>query len=53
VAAAKALARDLGPVIDESTIAMTIEALKSRWETDEAKDGINAFFEKRKAAWVR
>ena len=52
VAAAKALARDLGPRIDAGTIAMTIEALKSRWETDEAAEGIGAFFDKRKAAWM-
>ncbi|MEP3786625.1 crotonase/enoyl-CoA hydratase family protein [Ascidiaceihabitans sp.] len=52
VAAAKALARDLGPRIDNDTIAMTINALKSRWETDEAAEGIGAFFDKRKAAWM-
>lgn len=52
VAAAKALARDLGPRIDADTIAMTIDALKTRWETDEAAEGIGAFFDKRKAAWM-
>lgn len=52
VAAAKALARDLGPRIDADTIAMTIKALKSRWETEEAAEGIGAFFDKRKAAWM-
>lgn len=52
VAAAKALARDLGPRIDAGTIAMTIDALKTRWETDEAAEGIGAFFDKRKAAWM-
>ena len=52
VAAAKKLARDLGPRIDDDTIAMTIAALKARWETDEAVEGIGAFFEKRKAAWM-
>ena len=52
VAAAKKLARDLGPRIDEETIAMTIAALKARWETEEAAEGIGAFFAKRKAAWV-
>jgi len=52
VAAAKALARDLGPRIDEQTIAMTIAALKTRWETDEAVEGITAFFDKRKANWM-
>ena len=52
VASAKALARALGPKIDEGTIAMTIDALKSRWETDEAAEGIGAFFAKRKADWM-
>lgn len=52
VAVAKALVRKLGQPIDEDTIAMTIERLKSRWETEEAADGVAAFFEKRKAAWV-
>jgi methylglutaconyl-CoA hydratase len=51
VAAAKALARRLGPRIDDDTIAMTIDALKARWETAEAAEGIGAFFDKRKAAW--
>lgn len=53
VAAAKKLARDLGPRIDEDTIGMTIAALRARWETDEAAEGIGAFFDKRKAAWMR
>jgi len=52
VAASKALVRSLGPIIDEATIAMTIEALKYRWASDEAKEGIAAFFEKRKADFV-
>jgi methylglutaconyl-CoA hydratase len=52
VASAKALARRLGPRIDEGTIAITIDALKSRWETEEAVEGIGAFFDKRKADWM-
>jgi methylglutaconyl-CoA hydratase len=52
VAAAKKLARDLGPRIDADTIEMTIGALKSRWETGEAVEGIGAFFDKRKAEWM-
>lgn len=52
VAAAKALARQLGPRIDADTIDMTIQALKSRWETEEAAEGIGAFFDKRKASWM-
>jgi len=53
VAAAKKLARDLGPVIDEAVIAHTIAALAAQWESAEAAEGIGAFFEKRKAAWMR
>lgn len=53
VAAAKALVRDLGTRIDEETIAKSILALKTRWETQEAQEGINAFFDKRKASWCQ
>lgn len=52
VAAAKKLARDLGPRIDDEVVAHTIAALAARWETEEAAEGIGAFFDKRKAAWV-
>lgn len=52
VAEAKALVRNLGHGIDEDTIAMTIDRLKARWETDEAAEGISAFFDKRKPAWA-
>lgn len=52
IASAKALARALGPKIDEETIAYTIDELKARWETEEAAEGIGAFFDKRKAAWM-
>jgi methylglutaconyl-CoA hydratase len=51
VASAKQLVRDLGPTIDEATIDHTINALVSRWETDEGVEGINAFFDKRKPSW--
>ncbi|MBR9842966.1 MAG: crotonase/enoyl-CoA hydratase family protein [Rhodobacteraceae bacterium] len=52
VASAKALTRALGPRIDDEVIDMTIQALVTAWEGDEAPEGIAAFFEKRKAAWV-
>jgi methylglutaconyl-CoA hydratase len=52
VAAAKALARQLGPRIDADTIEMTIQALTARWQTAEAAEGIGAFFDKRKADWM-
>ncbi len=51
VAEAKALARRLGPPIDEGTIAASIAALVARWESDEAREGIAAFFEKRAPGW--
>ncbi|KIC18988.1 crotonase/enoyl-CoA hydratase family protein [Leisingera sp. ANG-DT] len=51
VAAAKKLARDLGPQLDDSVIDHTIKALVERWEGPEAGEGIAAFFEKRKPAW--
>ena len=53
VAAAKQLARDLGPRIDAEVVDHTIHALATRWETAEAAEGIGAFFDKRKADWVR
>ncbi|MFC3615266.1 crotonase/enoyl-CoA hydratase family protein [Lutimaribacter marinistellae] len=53
VATSKALVRDLGPRVDDAAIDGTIRALVDRWETGEAAEGIGAFFEKRKAAWMR
>ena len=53
VAAAKKLARDLGPRIDDDVVAQTIAALSARWETEEAAEGIGAFFDKRTASWAR
>ncbi|UWQ40174.1 crotonase/enoyl-CoA hydratase family protein [Leisingera aquaemixtae] len=51
VAAAKKLARDLGPRLDDAVIDHTIKALVERWEGEEAREGITAFFEKRKPGW--
>lgn len=51
VAAAKALARRLGPTIDDAVIGDTIQALIQRWESDEAVEGLDAFFEKRRPDW--
>lgn len=53
VASAKKLIRDLAPPITDETLNQTIRALVARWETDEAKEGIAAFFDKRKASWMR
>ncbi|MBE0413178.1 crotonase/enoyl-CoA hydratase family protein [Yoonia sp.] len=52
VAAAKALARSLGPVIDPATVARSVDALIARWESDEAAQGIAAFFGKKPAPWA-
>ena len=51
VADAKALARALGPRIDDEVIDMSIAALAGRWEDAESAEGIGAFFDKRKASW--
>lgn len=51
VATSKALARSLGPIIDEATIERTIGLLADSWEKPEAHEGISAFFEKRKPNW--
>ncbi|NRB33258.1 MAG: crotonase/enoyl-CoA hydratase family protein [Rhodobacteraceae bacterium] len=52
VASAKALALSFGEAVDDATIDRTIAALVARWETDEAKEGVGAFFDKRKASWT-
>lgn len=52
VAAAKKLALDLGGAATEDAVAMSIAALAERWETEEAAEGIGAFFDKRKAVWM-
>ena len=49
---AKKLARQLGPRIDDAVIDATISRLADAWETDEAREGIDAFLEKRPARWV-
>lgn len=51
VAAAKRLARALGPRIDRSVIDTSIDALVAVWEDDEAIEGIEAFFAKRRPRW--
>lgn len=52
VAAAKKLAQDLGGAATDAAVEMSIAALAARWETEEAAEGIGAFFEKRRASWV-
>ena len=52
VASAKALTQTLGPRIDTAMIDHSIKQLVARWETDEAKAGIDAFFAKSPAPWA-
>ena len=51
VAEAKALVATLGGGVDEEKITATIAALVTRWESAEAQEGIDAFFNKRKPKW--
>ncbi len=49
---AKALVRSLGPQIDDAVIEASIQRLADTWETEEAREGIAAFLEKRKPRWA-
>ena len=51
VARAKALLRNLGPVIDETVIQHSISELAACWAGGEAPEGIAAFFDKRAPIW--
>ncbi|MBN8629867.1 MAG: crotonase/enoyl-CoA hydratase family protein [Rhodobacterales bacterium] len=51
VASAKALARALGPRIDDAVIDDSIRRLADAWEGPEAIVGIRAFLDKRPAPW--
>jgi methylglutaconyl-CoA hydratase len=52
VAASKALLFRLRPTADDTTIAMTAGLLADRWETEEARQGIAAFLERRPMPWA-
>ncbi|MBU2982069.1 crotonase/enoyl-CoA hydratase family protein [Lentibacter algarum] len=52
IAQSKQLARSLGPAITPEVIDATIERLVQVWEGEESKEGIAAFFEKRKPRWA-
>ncbi|MEP3345505.1 MAG: crotonase/enoyl-CoA hydratase family protein [Litoreibacter sp.] len=51
VAEAKALALHLGGAPAQAEVAHSIQALVTRWESDESAQGIAAFFNKQKAPW--
>ncbi len=53
VASAKALALRLGGRVEPADVDHSIAQLVERWETDEAQEGIAAFFARRKPGWVR
>lgn len=52
VQAAKSLARSLGAPINDAVIDDSIRRLADTWETDDAREGIAAFLEKRKPRWI-
>jgi methylglutaconyl-CoA hydratase len=52
IGAAKALVRRLGPRIDAAVIEASACALADAWETEEAREGVAAFFDKRKPRWT-
>jgi methylglutaconyl-CoA hydratase len=51
VARAKALARSLGLPITDAVIEGVIQQLADTWETEEAREGVSAFFERRDPSW--
>jgi len=52
VAEAKALVRELTPGLDSAAQERTIAALVARWESDEAREGLAAFFDRRSPHWL-
>ncbi|MCY1667083.1 crotonase/enoyl-CoA hydratase family protein [Rhizobium sp. SL86] len=53
VASAKALIRSLSRSLNSGKIEESIIALADTWEQDEAREGVAAFFEKRRPRWDR
>lgn len=51
VADAKALMRDLAGRVTQHQVDMAIDALARRWQSDEAREGVGAFFDKRAPSW--
>lgn len=52
VGSGKKLLRFLGPRIDDAVIDVTIEHLADCWESEEAREGIEAFLNKRPPRWA-
>ena len=53
VAEAKALARRLGGAPGAAEVEATVAALVARWETEEARAGIAAFFDREPPPWAQ
>jgi methylglutaconyl-CoA hydratase len=53
VARAKTLAQSLGTPITDATIENVVAQLAASWETEEAREGLAAFFERREPRWPR
>ncbi|MEM1075204.1 MAG: crotonase/enoyl-CoA hydratase family protein [Pseudomonadota bacterium] len=53
VAMAKALALRLGANVTAEDVDYSIAELITCWEQDDAREGVGAFFDKRKARWMR
>ncbi|WP_299791903.1 crotonase/enoyl-CoA hydratase family protein [uncultured Marivita sp.] len=51
VAETKALMRDLAGRVTPAQVDMAIDALAMRWQSDEAREGVAAFFDKRAPGW--
>ena len=49
----KKLVRDLSYSIDQNIVNLTINRLADIWDTEEAKEGINAFFNKKRPNWIK
>ncbi len=49
----KILVRDLSNPIDKNIVDLTINKLADIWDTKEAKEGINSFFNKKKPNWIK
>ena len=52
VAKSKKLLRSLGPRIDQLVIEDTVARLIECWESNEAREGVSAFLEKRSPTWL-
>ena len=52
VAEAKALALQLGGAPSDAEVAVSIQALVTRWQSEEAEAGVDAFLSKGKAGWL-